>query len=165
MILLYSFFESVTVWNRLYLKSFIVNNNVKFDDLYQGEDRLFLAKLYLLNPRFKVISKSIYNWIRHDTASTATLTHLPTKDRFYNQVNCMKRFLELLINNVSSEERELLLDHLRYSCVYLMEIYKEVEDNTCKLDVLLEFANLLEFDKNKELYKEIFNEEWSDKNV
>ena len=152
-----SFFESVTIWNRLYLKSFIVDNNVKFNNIYQGEDRLFLAKLYLLNPRFKVISKSVYNWIRHDTANTATLTHLHTKDRFYNQVNCIKSFFELLINDVSIEERELLFDHLRYSCVYLMEIYKEVNDDTCNLDLL--------FDKNKELYNEIFNKKWSDKDV
>ena len=160
-----SFFESVTIWNRLYLKSFIVGNNVKFDNIYQGEDRLFLAKLYLLNPRFKVISESIYNWIRHDTAVDATLTHLPTKDRFYSQVNCMKSFLKLLINEVSPEEKELLLNHLRYSCVYLMEIYKKVNDDTCNLDLLLEFADLLEFDKNKELYSEIFNKKWSDKDV
>ena len=158
-----SFFESVTIWNRLYLKSFIVDNNVKFNNIYQGEDRLFLAKLYLLNPRFKVISKSVYNWIRHDTANTATLTHLHTKDRFYNQVNCIKSFFELLINDVSIEERELLFDHLRYSCVYLMEIYKEVNDDTCNLDLL--FKKLLEYDKNKELYNEIFNKKWSYKDV
>ena len=149
-----SFFESVTIWNRLYLKSFIVGNNVKFDNIYQGEDRLFL-----------VISESIYNWIRHDTAVDATLTHLSTKDRFYNQVNCMKSFFKLLINEVSPEEKELLLDHLRYSCVYLMGIYKKVNDDTCNLDLLLEFADLLEFDKNKELYNEIFNKKWSDKDV
>ena len=70
-----------------------------------------------------------------------------------------------MINDVSIEERELLLDHLRYSCVYLMEIYKEVNDNTCNLDLLLKFADLLEFDKNKELYKKIFNKKWSDKDV
>ena len=28
-----SFFESVTIWNRLYLKSFIVDNNVKFNNI------------------------------------------------------------------------------------------------------------------------------------
>ena len=77
----------------------------------------------------------------------------------------MKSFFELLINEVSIEERKLLLDHLRYSCVYLMEIYKEVNDNTCNLDSLLKFADLLEFDKNKELYKKIFNKKWSDKDV
>ena len=77
----------------------------------------------------------------------------------------MKSFLKLLINEVSPEEKELLLNHLRYSCVYLMEIYKKVNDDTCNLDLLLEFADLLEFDKNKELYSEIFNKKWSDKDV
>ena len=160
-----SFFESVTVWNRLYLRSFIVDNDLKFDNLYQGEDRLFLAKIYLLNPKFKIIPECIYNWIRHDTSVDATLTHLHTKDRFYNQVKCMNGFYELLINDVSSEERELLLEHLRYSCIYLMDIYNEVDDKTCNLASLLEFANLLEFDKNQDLYKKIFNKKWSDKDV
>ena len=156
-----SFFESVTVWNRLYLSSFIKNNNIEFDNLYQGEDRLFLAKLYLLNPKFKVVSQNIYNWIRHDTESNSTLTHQNTKERFYNQVDCMSKFLELLKDNISKEDEKLLLDHLRYCSVYLMEIYKLVEDETCKLDKLYEFANVLEFNNNKELYKKIFNKEWS----
>src|SRR5574344_196782 len=157
-----SFFESVTIWNRLYLKSFIENNNIEFDNLYQGEDRLFLAKMYLANPKFKVVSKSIYNWIRHDTDSNSTLTHQTTKDRFYNQVDCMRKFLEVLMNNISKKDKELLLDHLRYSCIYLMEIYTSIDDKTCKPDKLYELANLLEFNKYKDLYKKIFNKEWSD---
>lgn len=156
------FFESVTVWNRLYRKSFIINNKIEFDNLYQGEDRLFLAKLYLYNPKVKVISNYIYNWIRHDTDTNSTLTHQKTNDRFYNQVKCMIDFYNILINKVSLDEKELLLDHLRYSCFYLMDIYKSINDDTCTLDILYELTNKLEFNNNKELYKEIFDKEWSE---
>lgn len=164
------FFESVTIWNRLYKKNFIVDNNVKFEPLFQGEDRLFLADLYLHNPKVKIIHKNVYNWLRHESSNKKTLTHIDDESNFNGQLLCMIRFKDKLINNVTISDKELLLDHLRYSCIYLNEILKKSSSDKCDIDLFEKFISSLEFEKNTKLYKTIFNKEWvimknDDKNI
>lgn len=156
-----SFFESVTIWNRLYKKNFLNKNKIIFESIYQGEDRLFLAELYLCNPKINIISDCIYNWIRHEKESQKTLTHIDDETNFNGQLYCMKKFKNLLENNVSANDRKLLFEHLQYSCIYLKEILNMSRKKKCNLKAFEEFVLSLEFDKNTELYKKIFGKEWN----
>lgn len=151
------FFESVTVWNRLYKKKFIIDNDILFEEIYQGEDRLFLANMYLHNPKVTTIDEFIYNWLRHDTAEISTLTHLKDNCYFDGQVQCMIKFKDILLENLNKEDQDLLLEHLRYSCFYLMDILKSTNISKCDLNRFNYFVSSINFEENKELYKKIFN--------
>lgn len=154
-----SFFESVTVWNRLYRKEFLYKHKIKFESIYQGEDRLFLAELYLHNPKINVISDNIYNWMRHENETQKTLTHIDDESNFNGQLYCMKKFKNLLENKISIKDRKLLFEHLQYSCIYLNEILKMSCKEKCDLKSFEEFILSLRFDENIELYKKIFGKE------
>ena len=154
-----SFFESVTVWNRLYRKEFLYKHKIKFESIYQGEDRLFLAELYLHNPKINVISDYIYNWMRHENETQKTLTHIDDESNFNGQLYCMKKFKNLLENKISIKDRKLLFEHLQYSCIYLNEILKMSCKEKCDLKSFEEFILSLRFDENIELYKKIFGKE------
>ena len=151
------FFESVTIWNRLYKKSFIIDNDISFEKIYQGEDRLFLANLYIHNPKVITIDDFIYNWLRHDTAEISTLTHLKDNSYFEGQVECMIKFKDILFEKINKKEQDLLLDHLRYSCFYLMDILKNTDVSKCNIDKFNYFISSIKFEENMELYKKIFN--------
>lgn len=159
-----TFFESVTVWNRLYKSTFINNNNIWFETISQGEDRLFLADLYLNKPKVEITHDVGYNWCRHESDSQKTLTGDASAELFDNQVLCMKRFYEKLAPSFKSKELKIMLEHLRYSCIYLLDILKRVESNTYDQKQFKNFISLLKFDEDKELYKQIFNEDWSSRN-
>lgn len=154
-----TFFESVTIWNRLYKKEFITNNNICFEPIYQGEDRLFLAELYLKNPKVKILNHFIYNWLRHDKDENNTLTHIKDHTNFDGQVSCMINFKNKLEKNLNKEETSKLIEHLRYSCYYLLDILKNTDSKTCDINKFNQFIESLNFFEDKELYKKIFNQD------
>ncbi|MDO5568556.1 MAG: glycosyltransferase family 2 protein [bacterium] len=159
-----TFFESVTVWNRLYKKQFIQEANAKFESITQGEDRLFLADLYLYNPKVKVINNYVYNWLRHENDLSPSLTHIKDHTIFDAQVKCMIEFKKRLYDKIDYKDRQQLLDHLRYSCIYLLNIKDNCDNSKCDFEKFNDFVNLLEFGNNQKLYKEIFKREWSENN-
>lgn len=155
-----AFFESVTVWHRLYRTSFLKNNKIRFKRIFQGEDRIFLAELYLKNPKFSVLDKSIYNWLRHEADEDETITHIKDHSHFDGQVKCMIRFKKMLEKHLKSEEeKKKLLDHLRYSCCYLLDILKNSDYEKCNFNKFKCFVKSLKFEENKDLFKKIFDKE------
>lgn len=159
-----TFFESVTVWNRLYKKQFIQDANAKFESITQGEDRLFLVDLYLYNPKVKVINNYVYNWLRHESDLSPSLTHIKDHTIFDAQVKCMIEFKKKLYDKMNYDDRQQLLDHLRYSCIYLLNIIDNCDNSKCDFEKFNNFVNSLEFEKHQKLYKEIFKREWSKNN-
>lgn len=158
-----SFFESVTIWNRLYSLEFLRKNNILFYEIYQGEDRIFLADIYIHSPRINIINCFIYNWIRHENDENKTLTHLNDNTLFDGQVDCMIEFKNILESQLDNKNISLLYDHLRYCCCYLMDILKKCNKEECNLEKFYTFINSLRFNEDKKLFKEIFNKEWSEK--
>lgn len=154
-----SFFESVTIWNRLYKIDFIRRNKIRFEQLYQGEDRLFLADIYLKKPKFNIINIPVYNWLRHETDIYATLTHVKDNTNFDGQVNCMMQFKTKLENNIDKKDKKKLLEHLRYSCVYLLDILENSNYDTCDMKKFNIFVKSLKFEDDKELYSKIFKKD------
>ena len=157
-----TFFESVTIWNRLYKKEFIENNKIRFQHIYQGEDRLFLADIYLKHPKVKVIREFVYNWIRNENDNMQSLTHIKDASNFNGQLDCMIKFKKKLYNNLNIQEQKLLLDHLRYSCIYLTKILNSCHNNKCNIKKFNNFVNSIGFENNKKLYKYIFKKDWSE---
>ena len=154
-----TFFESVTIWNRLYKSDFIKKNKLKFESIYQGEDRLFLAEIYLKKPKVKILNEFIYNWTRHDSDENQTLTHIKDNTNFDGQVSCMIAFKNKLEKHLNHEEIDKLIEHLRYSCCYLLQILENSDVENCNIEQFNKFVKSLKFENAKELYKEIFKKE------
>lgn len=154
-----AFFESVTVWHRLYKLDFLKRNNIRFKNIFQGEDRIFLADIYLEKPKFKVVDKFVYNWLRHDTDEHETITHIKDNSHFDGQVKCMMKFKKILENHMNFDERKYLLDHLRYACCYLLEILSNSDYKKCNINSFRLFVKSLNFEEDKDLYKKIFKKD------
>lgn len=154
-----AFFESVTIWHRLYRSSFLKKNKVKFENIFQGEDRLFLAKLYIKKPNFVVIDKFVYNWFRHETSQNPTLTHINDGTLFKDQLKCMVLFKDILEHKIDYEEKRYLFEHLRYSCLYLLDILKYGNYKECDVVNFNNFIKSLRFDEDSDLFNKICNNE------
>ena len=91
------FFSYFSIWNRLYRTIFLRDNKIKFQKRSQGEDMLFLADIFLNNPRVAVISNAVYQWQRHDTDDKETLTHSKSLDAFLELLDSWEIFVEKLM--------------------------------------------------------------------
>ena len=99
--------------------------------------------------------------MRHENETQKTLTHINDESNFNGQLYCMKKFKSLLENKISVKDRDLLIEHLQYSCIYLNEILKTTCKEKCDIKSFEEFIISLKFDENIELYKKIFGKEWN----
>lgn len=150
-----TFFESVTVWNRIYRRSFLINQELYFPSVEQGEDRLFLAKAYLKDPKISTLNKIVYIWQRHESDKDRTLSQRRNLDCLLGQISCMKEFMRIMKKRNSEE----LMEHIKYNCGYLLKIYLSIEDKDDGhkgFKVLNEYINSLEWKEDDKIFKEIF---------
>lgn len=149
------FLESVTVWNRLFKKEFILKNNLSFDTRYYGDDRIFCADAFLANPRIKVINEIVYLWLRHENDIDASITHYVSEKKFYNDISMWNCF----IDKFPLKWHEKLNEHMRYSFIYITSIFDNIEVGNKINDVFLEFKKLVlkvDWENNNELFFRIF---------
>lgn len=58
-------------WGKLYKRSFQNANDAYFPEgIHNGEDHIFLLKLYSANPHVELIFKKMYSWVRHSNSLT-----------------------------------------------------------------------------------------------
>lgn len=55
-------YSDVVPWNKLYKRSFLIENNIKFDDIQCAHDRLFYFHLLSKNPQICYINKAMINY-------------------------------------------------------------------------------------------------------
>lgn len=61
------------VCNKLFLKSNIINNHIFFDEnIYFGEDNLWLVKYILCSNLFYFDNTVLYHWVRHNNSATTS---------------------------------------------------------------------------------------------
>jgi glycosyltransferase involved in cell wall biosynthesis len=161
-----AFFESVTVWNRLYLTSFIKKNKIFFSRIYQGEDRIFLARAYLKNPRINTLDEIVYIWQRHrkDKDKGKSLSQSGDLECFIGQINCMKEFVRILGEKGHKE----LDEHIKYSCKYLLDLYSNIDNRIEQKEaypIFSDYLQNLEWEKNDSIYNEIFSEHTEFNNI
>ena len=57
-------------WYKIYKKSFILKNNLKFEEKRQYEDIVFYYDLILSNPDFSILNMPLYNYRKREGAVT-----------------------------------------------------------------------------------------------
>lgn len=68
----YIFHENDNVWlhGKMYRRSFILNNDIHFNESRANEDTGFNQKFLLCNPRIKNISDNVYMWLFNENSIT-----------------------------------------------------------------------------------------------
>mgnify|MGYP000546097936 CR=1 FL=1 len=62
-------------WNKLYLLSFLKNNNLQFENLMPAEDFIFNLSAFKYAKRISVLSSPLYHYMRRDSNSILTSYH------------------------------------------------------------------------------------------
>ena len=73
---------SVTPYNKLYRRSFVEKNNIRFPEKYIFEDEVFFYNVYLKAKRISLIDENLYCYRTNRKGSTAvSYTHLDVYKR------------------------------------------------------------------------------------
>lgn len=155
-----SFLESVTIWHRLYRASFIKCHNIRFDTRFKGDDRIFCADLFLEQPTISVLHECIYYWLRHDCDVNKSITHSESPTDFLNHMSMWNVFMDKM--NPLWHER--LHDHMRYSCIYILDRFNDVQECDAKMQAFKEFQTLvgrIQWDGYDTLFEEIFHTDYN----
>lgn len=82
-----------TVWNKLYRRQFLLDNQLRFEDYMSGEDRLFNLKLLSALKTFAVCPIALYHYMVY---SDTSLSGRYVSDRFEVAVLCDEVLITLL---------------------------------------------------------------------
>ena len=95
-ILLYS------VFNKIYKRSFLVDNGLSFTNCRIGEDMAFSVKLFSLHPIIGCVPEPLYTYIRKDISLS---TNLEQRKEIFLALDDLKRFLDC--HNLSKQKATL----------------------------------------------------------
>lgn len=139
------FFENISVWNRLYSMDFIRRNQVAFPHAKRGEDRVFLAQVFLCNPSISFVDIPVYHWCRHPQKRNTTLDSAVTINDFCERLMCWKMFYTLLKDQYCQEAKYNIqcgIAYLQQQCD-LLTSEKEREEAHGYLNVFLKSIGLI----------------------
>ncbi|WP_028235369.1 glycosyltransferase family 2 protein [Pseudobutyrivibrio sp. MD2005] len=103
------------VWNKIFRKSFLMNNNIYFDEsLKRGDDVIFTAMVSLSNPYTLYNSKNYYHYYQR----TDSITHTYTNEN-YNRLKDILLGYEKAINMLESGGVSMMyIDYMKCFYVY-----------------------------------------------
>lgn len=93
---------SIAPWGKLYKKSFLEKNNIKFLITPIGEDVYFNLQVNTLTDNIKIIDYSGYNWYQNNISVTNTINQ---KIKNINIINLLNTHYNVLIKNKSINEK------------------------------------------------------------
>ncbi len=112
-------------WNKLYKKSVIDDNNIRFTDYKSCEDRLFNIEFYRCVQKFIIISNPLYVYTLHESSGLNN-KFLPDRkaslDDFYNSIHalyddgCPKRAESVFANAYIKGVYALIISTRHQSC-------------------------------------------------
>lgn len=89
-------FTMTVLWTKLIKRSFVLNNKIKLQEVSVGEDMIFLADIIAKNPKYKIISKTVYYYWEHNKDNSKSLTHQYNYNLFFSHLYCRKEVLRIL---------------------------------------------------------------------
>ena len=150
-------YRQMVIWAKLYKKSFIINNNIAFNDLKIGEDISFSMDTYISTNKVKCIEYVGYNNISNDYSVTKNISIKKDADISY--------LISILINKCDNEN--FLLDNKKDIKYFFMKIFvnyiydkaKVYDYNTLSVFYYNNLNNIREFyNKNNIHYTFMYNE-------
>lgn len=126
----------MVVWNKLYKKDMLINNNITFKKGIYHEDEEWTPRVFLLNPTVSFIDKTIYNYVIRENSITQK------KDKTKNGLDLLETCADLynIYSKVEDDEfRRILYDRL--ATMYFMGItnakfYKRVNRSKLNFEFL-----------------------------
>lgn len=82
------------VWNKLIRHEFLAACGLEFPAIPMGEDMVFLARLLRYSPHIERINRPVYYYWHHLFASTPSISHRYTLERFREHIQCHRMVYE-----------------------------------------------------------------------
>ncbi|MGF7118943.1 glycosyltransferase [Methanobacterium oryzae] len=102
-------------WNKLFKRTFILENNIQFQELFRTDDLLFTCKALVKAKRISVLDAPlVYYRIEHDFHSQNT-NHKHPLD-FYNAFIALKDFL--IDEKIFDDVEQSFVNHATRGCLY-----------------------------------------------
>ena len=128
-------YKRATVWAKVYKKSFLDTNNIKYPNVrLYGEDVVYTMRCLACNPKVKIIDYVGYN----NLINVQSITH-QNKDRLINDVPKIIENIDIFIKN----KNEFLYRNSKIVKYYYLKLFS---------NVMIEQAEFLEYDKLKKYY-------------
>ena len=131
---------NVEVWNKIYKKRFLLDNNIFFEEGIIHEDELFSIKILLSTNKIEHINKCFYYY--RINRSGSIMTDVNIEKQLYS--------LKIIVNRIEKLQETIISDKFSFLMLKLLEI---------KYLSVINRINKEEIEKNKvrELEKEIEN--------
>ena len=139
---------SVTPFNKLYKRSFIEKNNIRFPDKYIFEDEVFFYNVYLKAKRISLIDENLYYYRTIETNYLNTYKK-QVYNRFFHLIlwrfsQTAPKYRENFFNLMKREFSELLEDKSKETYLSVTDLESKIKSRTLKV---LNSKNLDEFEK------------------
>lgn len=148
-----AFFGKMAVWNKLYKKEILINNNIKFKEKVWYEDFAFTLKTLVNAKTIAFLDKSLYNYLWRE-GSTMNNNNVKRNLEILDAFDDIRNYLisNDLLNNYNSYLEFNAINHIYISTIVRV-INANVSNDLKKevIDKLLEYmnSNFKDFKNNK----------------
>ena len=129
--LFYALFKIPCVWTKLIRRKFVEENELYFPNVRLGEDVIFLAKLAILAPRYRVISEPVYNHWNHNKETDKSLTHQYDLLHYQEHMHCRDELLRICWEEANLKEAYYYIYHdmlaFPFEFLFRMQEFNEKE--------------------------------------
>lgn len=150
-ILLYPGKIEIGCWNKLFLKEFLVKNNIVFPEgFYMGEGLNFIVNAAQKANKICVGSKRVYNYRKDNKQSATTVVNIP---KYFNALRAIDNINKE--KTIKSKQFDLALFYHRYLTTYIaLHTIYITKSNYKYCDKIREYKEFL----NKNYFKFIFGD-------
>lgn len=132
--------ENGYLWNKIFLKSIILNNNLQMKNYKRREDLLFLAEYSFYVQDFHFISDSLYFYRKHNYSSSKKIDR-----EIIDSFLVSKELYNLEIDNSMFKKKVIAEIHSSYA-IYLLKLHKrKINDLFVELWELFENENRITY--------------------
>ena len=134
-------------WDKLYLKRFIVNNDLKFQEQRTSNDMFFTYMSLFKADRITTLDERLI-YQRRNNKNSLSMTREKSWDCFYHALIAMKQ--ELMDMGLYDRYRIYFVNYALHSCLWNMNTLSEETANLLRVRIKKEWANSLEISDLKE---------------
>lgn len=103
------------VWNKIFYKAFLINNDICFDEsLRRGDDVIFITKIALCNPYTLYSSKNYYHYYQR----IDSITHTYTNENYARLKDILLGYEKAINMLESSNVSNIYIDYMKCFYVY-----------------------------------------------
>lgn len=146
--------EMGILWNKLYLRSFLEEHQLRIPNYIGDEDLLFLALLLKCKPTFSMLEHSVYNYFHYDSNITA-LSKLANLQMVKDNVEARLQY-DKIISDLGYEAAD---SRAFYSCRFVFRKWCNIPDEQerrAAFELIQQFVELSSWNKTVGRFKKLF---------